>query len=229
MNLGKFLKITESEMRILHLPIGICMERYGKQYEEDAEMILSFMELLANNLDYDFKQIINRYFEFVNKQIKMNKEFLENGSYKYAKEKQIEPIINSKEFQIDNIFTLGLSYVCTPSRYELLRYVNGYIKQFIRTGDRCLEIATGIGFHCFCVDLQDAYINTFDLNFYSGICLNILGVSPRVNFSQKYYLFNEEEKYDHCIMIELLEHLQEPLEYLKNVNKINLREKENLK
>lgn len=221
MDLNEFLKITEGKSRIFFsMPVGICIKRYGERYKEDAEMILSFVENLTNNLGLGLKQVINMYFEFVNGQIKMHKEFLIEGHYNYSREKQVESIINSKEFQINNIFILALSYVLAPHRYELFRYVRSYIKHFIKPGDVCLEIGTGTGLDCFMVGLHGAFIETYDLNPYSSLCLELLGSPSQVRFFQKYYLFNEEEKYDHCLLIEILEHLEKPLEFLQSVNKI---------
>lgn len=202
------------------MPIGVCIKRYGEQYKEDAEFILSFMEQLAHLFDFEFKEVINRYSEFVNEQIQMQKEFLKNGRYACSEEKQIESISYSKKFQLDNIFILGFSYVLAPHRYELFRYVRSYIEQCISSGDRCLEVGTGTGLDSNLVDSQGAFIDTYDLNSYSPFCLKILGTSKQVRFFQKKYSFNEEEKYDHCIMIELLEHLEKPLEYLQGVNRV---------
>ena len=107
-----------------------------------------------------------------------------------------------------------------PHRYEMFKYVKSYIQRFINPGDRCLEIGTGIGLDCSIIDKQKAFIDTYDLNTYSSFCLKKLNVSSKVSFFAKDYLLSNEEKFEHCILIEILEHLQDPLIYLQHISKI---------
>tara|TARA_Y100001970_G_C14077628_1_gene772900 strand:+ start:76 stop:588 length:513 start_codon:yes stop_codon:yes gene_type:complete len=94
----------------------------------------------------------------------------------------------------------------------------------LKPGDLCLEIGTGTGLDASFISLKGINIFSYDINVYSRLCLDILDTQGLVKFQSKFYNFDEEEHFNHCIMIELLEHLEEPLDYLIKANKILKKE-----
>lgn len=180
MTLEKLYRLLTGKKRLLSMPVKICSQRYGEQYKKDSEMILSFIENIIDYFGDDFGNVINDYLVTVEEQIRLQRKYQQTGTSIPSKENQMKELLVDDDFNKKYLYTLGLSYVLAPHRYDIFRYTRSAIKQYVKPHDRYLEIGTGIGFDTLIADSQRAIIDTYDVNRYSSLCLDALGVSENV-------------------------------------------------
>ncbi|MEM7392390.1 MAG: class I SAM-dependent methyltransferase, partial [Verrucomicrobiota bacterium] len=220
MNLETFRKRLTGRLRLFSLPVATCSKRFGDEYEQDAAFILSFVEGMAEKLGHDLDTVLTDYLDYAGNQVEEQKAFNQSGRYAHSRFEEVRELVESEDFQQRNIYTLSLSYVLSPYRYQLLRYVRDSVNHHLQPGDRCLEIATGTGIDATVASRTGADIETYDLNPFSQACLDVLQPPGHVHFHPRFYDFDEEEAYDHCLMIELLEHLEQPADYLEKARRV---------
>ena len=220
MDLNRLAGMLAGEYRLFTMPIRICLNRYGNEYRTDSDKVLSFVEKLTSHFGDDFDTVLQIYYRFVEEQINLHKEFLITREYRYRAEHQVKQVVSNPEFQKNNLYVLALSIVLAPHRYEMFRYIRSVASANLKPGNTCLEIGTGTGFTSYIASLKGAVIDTYDLNPYAGICLELLGTHSNVHFISRPYLFDDEKRYDFCFLIELLEHVENPLEYLEGVRRV---------
>jgi len=196
------------------MPLEICLKKYGPVYRDDAEWILKFLSELTDHFGDDFEDVLSRYYDHVRDQARDQKEFSRTGTYRYCREADVADIIEDDLFKKKNLYILALSYLLSLHRYELLLYIRSFVASRIGTGSRCLQVGTGIGLETYLADQHRAQIDSYDLNPYSSLCLELLQVSPAVRFIPTLYPFDEPGAFDHCLMVELLEHLEDPADFL---------------
>ena len=205
------------------MPLAICQKKYGPIYCKDAEWILDFLTVLTDHFGDSFDDVLSRYYNHVLEQIRAQKEFAKTGTYRYCREADVAGIIKEEDFQKQNLYILALSYLLSLHRYELLLCIRSFADRRIGIGSRCLQVGTGIGLEAYLVDQQKAQIDTYDLNPYSSRCLELLGVSSGVRFFPKVYHFDEPGTFDHCLVVELMEHLEDPAGFLNNLGRVMKR------
>jgi SAM-dependent methyltransferase len=220
MNFDSFSALIQSKWRLLSMPMEICLKKYGQVYREDAEWILEFLSKLTDHFGDDFDDLLSRYYNHVRGQTREQKEFSKTGTYRYCREADIANIIDDDLFKKQNLYILALSYLLSLHRYELLRYIKSFVDNRIVAGSRCLQVGTGIGLETYLADRHSARIASYDLNPYSSLCLELLGVSPAVRFFPEVYPFDEPGAFDHCLVVELLEHLEDPVGFLDRLGRV---------
>ncbi len=220
MNFDDFSDLLESRWRVLAMPLQICWKKYGEVYREDAGWIIDFVSRLAEHFGDAIEEVIAAYHERVREQTREQKEFDPASGYRFSREEELRGIIGAEGFRKSNLYTLALSYILSLHRYELLLFLRSCADDFIREGSSCLQVGTGIGLEAYLADRRRARIDTYDINPYSALCLRLLGVSSRVAFYPEVYRFNEPEKFDHCLAVELMEHLEKPGDFLADLTRV---------
>jgi len=97
-------------------------------------------------------------------------------------------------------------------------YIRSFAENYVSAESTCLQIGTGIGVEAAFIDKQRARIDSYDINPYSALSLKLLEVSAHVRFLPRVYAFKEVGKYSNCLLVELLEHVENPDYYLRGVN-----------
>lgn len=215
-----FRQALSGSLRGLRLPMGHSIKNFGDEFRRDATHILQFLHDLAPAVGKDFNQTLLDYRAYVENQVQEQKIFADKPEYRFSTFAEVEGIVEGETFQKDNLFVLGFSYILSPYRYRLYRFVRESLNRYLEPGKRCLEIATGTGLDTYNAAQTGAQVESYDLNPYSSTCLNLLGVQDKVSFSSKFYNFEDVGVYDHCLMIELMEHLERPQEYLQSLSRI---------
>ena len=202
------------------MPIQICSRRYGSQYREDATWILTFVENLCVAFDMPFTCALDWYGSFVKKKIDTLRAFNRMGQPGYGFLGEPDASTDTEEFQKQSLVNLALSYVLAPHRHEMLRFTRNSLAEHLNAGDRCLDIGMGTGIEVFLADRSGCRLDAYDINPHSPTCLRLLGVSERVRFHEHVYTFTEPASFDLCILLEVLEHVRDPLELLRGVESV---------
>jgi len=205
------------------MPFHISLRKHGEVYRKDAGLIISLVSRLAEHFGDSMEKVIGEYSDRVREQVRDQKEFNRTGRYRYSQGSQIREIVEDAEFKKKDLYTLALSYILSPYRYELLLYVRSFADTRISAGEACLQVGTGIGLEAYLADRRMACIDTYDINPYSALCLSYLGVSPRVRFFPEEYRFQPSAMYDHCLAVELMEHLEDPAGFLAKMKRVMKR------
>jgi hypothetical protein len=212
--------VLESEWRLLSLPVAQCMKKYDEEYRQDANILLAFVEEFCARNGHDFRFALQKYANYVESQIREQAAFSTSGRYRFSTETEANQALALEQSHSTYMIILALSYILSLHRYELLRYVRRFVKDHVKPEDICLQIGTGMGLEAHLFAMQGARLETYDINPVSPLCLEIWGNSARVRFHPTAYEFREESKYDHCLLVEILEHLQDPHGMLRGAERI---------
>ena len=216
-SLDELLLLMKKQNQALAFIVGILKERYGREYVDIANYILKFILRLLNETGNSLDEVLAAYQEFIECQIEQYKVYASERIYRTNTLKNVQKQAESDEFKLQNLFTLSLSYLFAPFRFELLRFVRASLDKHLAPGSCCLEIATGAGFDTVYARKNGAEVFSYDLNKFSGTCLQLLNADKQVHFSPEKYSFSDNGRFDHAIMIELLEHVENPSAYLTGV------------
>jgi SAM-dependent methyltransferase len=211
--LDEFCRSLNGDLELFRYAIEDLEERYGETYSSDATFILSNLASFAAHHNHSLSQVLRTYADFTAQVLEDYKIFARTGRYQYHSEEQIERIVSDKAFQLDYLYILTLSTPLNRSRYEVFLNFRNAVRKYLRRESLCLEIGGG---NCFDSVFLSNYgrVDVFERNEKSLLWRDILGIGNNINLKIEYYQFDDVGKYDFVSMIELLEHVSTPAEYL---------------
>jgi len=218
-DLERLEQLLTGDAAFLRLAIRISRRRWGDGYVAEANRLLGFLVALVERLSLAEEEALGRYVAFVRRRIEETRSFQETGRYRYQTAAQAQAALDRKTEE-DLLLALVFSYVLAPHRYALLRAAADYAAEYVAAGDRCLHLGVGCGMETDLLDRRRALVEAYDPGEHSGLCLELLGVSDRVMYRQQEYQFTEERRFQHVVLVELLEHVDDPLSYLEGVHRV---------
>jgi Methyltransferase domain len=212
-----FVHLLDGDLELFGYEIRALTERYGEVYTRDATFILTHLEQFAALHGDTLLGILRLYSDFTRQVVEDSKLFARTGRYQNSSESDIEHLVSDQTFQLHYLYFLTLSSALLRNRYEVFSHYRSMVRKYLRGNSRCLEIGGGN-----CIDamfLSDfGRVTVFERNELSLLWQKILGIKNKVNLKIAYYDFSDRAKYDFVTMIELLEHVSDPAQYLKGTH-----------
>lgn len=190
-------------------------------------------QYLAEYFDYlitnqiTFEQAINAYMNMIKMMMGEQLFFKLNKKYRYSSFEEVNDLVYKNEsFFADYMIGLALSQFLFKNHYQLFSFFSENIKNI--KGDSYLEIGPGHGLF-----LVEAIKNN-KFQHYTGIDISETSIkgtkqiiskflenSDRCNlFVQDAMKISDKNKYDFIVFGELLEHLENPYEFLQKIKKL---------
>jgi len=205
------LKWLEENNRLLAISADLVLKVKGRDVEKLCSDLFPLVESMG------IERTLLLYSGRVNSLAGMMKEFKKTGKYPS----------NDSSFQCSretyNV-TLLYSYLFSINRFEILEQFKKYLKSLSEAG-RIAAIGIGAGYE---VKLVCEYLKNWEIEGYeqdhesvvfSKFTLKQYGMEKNPDIKPYFRLEEgvpEPEVYDSIIMIELLEHLNNPIKALKN-------------
>lgn len=190
------------------------------------EYLAEYFDCLAEN-NITFTQALNSYMNMVKMMIEEQFFFAQNKRYRYSSFEEVNNLVYKNEsFFSDYMIGLALSQFLFKNHCKLFDFFSKNIRKM--DGESYLEIGPGHGLFL----LEAIKNNTFknytgldisetSLNFTKQIIFKFLGNLNNCNLLlQDAMKISNENKYDFITFGELIEHLEEPYEFLKNVKRL---------
>jgi SAM-dependent methyltransferase len=211
--LDEFCSLLNGDLELFRYAIEEMREHYGETYSNDATFILFNLENFAAHHGHSLLQVLRVYADFTAQVLEDYKVFARTGRYQYQSEDEIKAIVSNQFFQLDYLYILTLSTPLNRSRYEVFRHFRSTIGKWLKRGSLCLEIGGG---NCLDSAFLSGYgrIDVYEKNEKSLLWRDILGIVNKINLKIEYYKFDDPGKYDFVSMVELIEHVSTPAEYL---------------
>jgi hypothetical protein len=217
--LDDLLQQLDGDLELFGYEIRDLTERYGNVYTRDATFILTQLEQFAAHHGDTLLGILRLYSDFKRQAIEDYQLFARTGRYENSSERDIEHLVSDPTFQLHYLYFLTLSSAILRSRYEVFKHFRSVVRKHLSGDNLCLEIGGGN-----CIDsmfLSDfGRVTVFERNELSLLWQKILGLENKVNLNIAYYDFDDHAKYDFVTMIELLEHVSDPAQYLNGTYKV---------
>ena len=227
----KRLECLESELVRLPMTSGfieqikLLVQRYGREYEENAEAILE----LAEKLDLDITRVSRIY---IYDYLKQMQYFLSHDSYGHKDYEKIKAEVYDDEATMINTYYPGLllSYVYTTILYEKLNYCNKFFIPALQQNAKGIEIGFGEGFYLWEIlrKRKDVFIDGVDISKYAiQFAENLLkrGKISEDHYSLSYGNVLEgidalDSTYDFAVAAELIEHVPQPDKVLHEIARL---------
>jgi hypothetical protein len=217
--LDDLVQLLDDDLELFGYGVRDLTERYGEAYTRDATFILNRLEQFAACHDDTLLGILRLYSDFTRKVVEDYQLFARTGRYENSSESDIEHLVSDPTFQLHYLYFLTLSSALLRSRYEVFRHYRSMVRKHLSGDNLCLEIGGGN-----CIDalfMSDfGRVTVFERNELSQLWQKILGLEDQVNVNIASYDFGDHAKYDFVTMIELLEHVSDPAQYLKGTHQI---------
>ena len=217
--LDDFVHLLDGDLELFGYEIRALTERYGEVYTRDATFILTHLEQFAAHHGDTLLGVLQLYSDFTRQVVEDSKLFARTGRYQNSSESDIEHLVSDPTFQLHYLYFLTLSSALLRNRYEIFTHYRSMVRKHLRGDSLCLEIGGGN-----CIDamfLSDfGCVTVFERNESSLLWQKILGIENKVNLKIADYDFHDRAKYDFVTMIELLEHVSDPAQYLKGTHLI---------
>lgn len=214
-----FRRLLIQDLEFFRYPVDDLTKRYNHDYVQDAVPILQRLEVFAERNGSTFKQVLSQYGVYVRRVAREYQEFQKTGNYQSALGENANPQMDDPALQLEYLYILTLSTPLNRSRYEVFRHFRATAKGYLSPGSRMLEIGSGN-----CLDAlfasQYAHVDAYELNPFSAHWQQILNLKERVSLNVKWYDFEATQPYDFVAMVELLEHLLHPQQYLEGAHRV---------
>jgi SAM-dependent methyltransferase len=211
MILEELEKLIGERYPLLAFSRANAQKAYGTDFRSEYINLLGYFQLLCNAFNVDPKAKLEDYYQYVLKLNGIHREYLKTLEYPAA--------FAGAPNDLDYNFFLLLSIAFSIHRFEIHHYFREKFRRYVKPGSRCLEVGTGTGIDAAFMS-ETAHVDTYDINPYSGRFLNLLARNERIHFHNQRYRFLERGAYDFVALIELVEHIEDPLYYLKGVNTV---------
>lgn len=198
-----------------------CNARFNELIESSRLFDIQHTKLLEhNNIDAKVLEIITNYFvsyisyfnlsneQVVDKHTKFLTEY--NSHLKEFKKTNQYPSQNQiivKKERLDYDLVLLCSAFLSYHRYCIIETL--YRKINVQVNQSILVVGVGPGIELALLNHKSKNIFAYD----TDIGIFIKNTFPEVSFFEKYFVYEPEKLYDYILLIELLEHLEDP-EYL---------------
>lgn len=214
-----FRRLLVQDLEFFRYPVDDLIQRYGSEYMEDSVPILRWLEVFAERNGSTFKEVLSQYGAYVRRAAQEYRDFQKTGDYQSTLSEGVNRQIEDPVLQLDYLYILTLSTPLNRSRYEVFRHFRATAKGYLLPGSRMLEIGAGN-----CLDAlfasQYAHVDAYELNPFSTHWQQILNLKDRVSLNVKWYDFDAAQPYDFVAMVELLEHLSDPRQYLEGAHRV---------
>lgn len=150
------------------------------------------------------------YFEFIRRYAQDLKRFSKEGCYPTQTERSATPI-SREEY---DVFLIA-SCLLTPHRFRIMQLVHEQAKHVAGSGKQALVIGVGSGIELLLINGYFDSIMAYDLkvpHFARDRFKN-------VTFHEKHFAVREGQEFSAILMIELLEHLNQPVPLLRAAHK----------
>jgi SAM-dependent methyltransferase len=196
-----FLELLRSDLDLFRYSVLDLEQRYGGRYRQDAVLILQKLEEFASLHGETLAEILAFYSAYVAQVAEDRRIF--RGSLMSA------AIPQDPRFKLQYLYALTLSTALNRSRYELFLDYRQTLTENVRSGISILEIGSG---NCMDARFASTYgkVSAYETNELSLAWQRLLDPRGEIDLSIELYRFNEPRKYDLVVMIELLEHLEDP-------------------
>lgn len=192
---------------------------YGNDYRDCVTYILGLLVRLSEHWHVDLRQALDSYYRFVEKQIRIHNSFLKEGRYRFECLADLEKSDEWQAHQKDYGFILLFSIIFSSHRFEIYHHFRKMISAYARKGGKCLEVGAGCGVETsFLAKYFD--VKAYDMNAFSREAINFLFPELQGKFFPQVYDFSEKGYYDVAVMIELIEHVENPLELLSGFSSV---------
>ena len=186
---------------------------YGDTYRRDAALIMQQLESFASHHGDALPGVLHRYEEYTRELLAEYEAYRRTRRYRHSSEEEIEHIVDGEQFKKEYLYTLTLSTALNRSRYEVHLHFKEMIKKYLKPGSTILEIGGG---NCLNALLASDYgrVCVYEKNELSLLWHEILELQDKVELKIQTYRFDEPNRYDFVVMVELLEHVNDPSRYL---------------
>jgi len=214
-----FRRLLVQDLEFFRYPVDDLVQRYGSEYMEDSVPILRWLEEFAQRNGSTFIEVLSQYGAYVRRAALEYREFQKSGDYQCALGENTDSLRDDPALQLQYLYILTLSTALNRSRYDVFRHFRTTVREYLSPGGRMLEIGCGNCLDALYVS-QYAQVDAYELNPYSVCWQKMLDLRDRVSLHTEWYDFVSAHPYDFVAMIELLEHLREPLQYLAGAHRV---------
>lgn len=203
------LGILGGELEVFRYPVSDLVERYGRRYEADARFVLRRLEDFAGRLGETLAEALHGYRRHVARAVEDRRA--SGGSAQAAPGELGDQRVY--------LYVLTLSTVLNRSRYELFLDFQQTLAAQLKRPSLILEIGAG---NCLNAWIASRYgkVEAYELNELSLEWLHLLDLAGKVDLRIAEYGFDDRAAYDFVAMVELLEHVLDPVAYLRGARRV---------
>ena len=219
------------EKQPLHRPkIESFLERQSAEYFLNAEKYLDALFSVAKEkFNYSIDDFIESYIEFCKMIVQEAIYFKKHGVYRSKNQQNNLLYYQNNDYMFSYMFGLGISQFLWPNHLKMWSFFKDICKDSNLNVKNYLEVGPGHGFYlceamkCF----KEASIHLIDLSEASiditkKMCKKLMNHSYNLTTINKDFLDIKPQKktFDLIVICEVLEHLDDPLSFLKHTHKI---------
>lgn len=218
--LREFLPLSGRDQDIFRYSVQDLQQRFGDVYVANAEFILGKLQEFAALQGHCLAKVLRVYTRHVAQVVEERQFYQQTGLYRSAPGSSA-PMGSTEGLQPDlaYLYVLTLSTVLNHSRYEVFRHFRQTVPAWLEPSGPLLEIGGGN-----CLDAlflsNFGPLDSYEINPLSLVWHQLLGLEGRVDLRTELYDFGHSGKYAFVSMIELLEHIQDPGEYLAGAHRV---------
>ncbi|MFN2416198.1 MAG: class I SAM-dependent methyltransferase [Pyrinomonadaceae bacterium] len=213
-----FLGRLKGELEPFAYSVSDLVERYGRAYQDDAAFILRKLEEFAARHGHGLPYVLDLYLRFTEHTVEEYRLYGATGRYRYETGEPGGAIFPGGDFDLSYLYVLTASTALNRSRYEVYRHYREAAREYLKPGGSFLEIGGGN-----CLDALFAgdfgRVEVYEVNEKSLVWQEILGLSGKVDLRVATYDFEDSGRYDFVSMLEVLEHVSDPGEYLRGAHR----------
>ncbi len=186
---------------------------YGDTYRHDAAFIMQRLEDFASYHDDELPVVLHRYEEHTLQLLAEYDEYRKTGRYRQQLEDEIEDVVDSEQFKKEYLVHPDPQH-CPQS--EPIRGVPPLQRNGQKVSQAWLSDSRIGGGNCLDALLASDYgrVCVYEKNELSLPWREILGLHDKIDLKTQTYHFDEPNRYDFVVMVELLKHVSNPSRYL---------------
>jgi len=202
---------------------NVFIDRYNEFGEKWLNEFISELKMLPDNLEF-FKEIAKGYGSFCVEALRLQRDFDKSGLYpENSYDNALKTVYQNEKYML-NVYlpSLFLTHFLWSHHYKLQIWVK---KQFFSKIDstkesKFFDVGIGTGFYSykFLKNFNNLFGYGYDIssasNAYTKNILSKNKLMNRYSLENKFVKFAPKDTFDYLICIELLEHLENPLQLL---------------
>lgn len=213
-----FLALLGPGMKLFHYSACDLRERYGAVYEADVIDIFRSLTEFARRSGDDPRDALASYVDWVSQAAAERAA----GSLAARTGEALGGLPEDAAFRRRYLYALTLSTLLNRSRYELLRHFRRAVAERVPPGAEILEIGAG---NCLDAAFASRYgrVSAYEMNDLSLVWHDLLAVggqAHQVDLRIEQYRFDQPQRFQFVAMVELLEHVADPVAYLQGARHV---------